>query len=382
MNEQLALRLLRGIMDWDEDVATREYRWVRLISRLKYDGYGDYLAGVRFAESLSGWLSQFSMGDRQAAYEFVKTRLVYFSHAEIQRLVEQLFPRFVEPHLREVVASKLELPPYLVGSSRRAMGLFERGRRQTLFIGLSDGARLDSLRRANSGILANDQVVLATHIDDEKWVDLGEKLAGSAQFAGDTSRPKFETVYLIDDFAGSGTTFVRKKASGAWTGKVKKFWDALSTARGGLTKAGKVLPLSDTFSLHVHHYISSAQARDAIETRLAAISREREPRDWFHSIAVTQGLLLPKALPVQPTTDQRMWEISEKYYDHDLFEQLKEHLGESGQTHLKHGYANAALPVVLEHNCPNNAVSLLWAETTGKEGHRMRPLFPRRHRHS
>ena len=53
MDEQLALRLLRRIMQWGEDVATQEYAWVRLLAGLKYDGYGDYVAGVRFAESLA-----------------------------------------------------------------------------------------------------------------------------------------------------------------------------------------------------------------------------------------------------------------------------------------------------------------------------------------
>lgn len=32
---------------------------VRLIASLKYDKYGDYVAGVRFTEGLAGWLAQF-----------------------------------------------------------------------------------------------------------------------------------------------------------------------------------------------------------------------------------------------------------------------------------------------------------------------------------
>jgi hypothetical protein len=79
MDEQLALRLLRRIMQWAEDVATQEYAWVRLLAGLKYDGYGDYVAGVRFAESLAGWLAQFEQGDRQTAYDFVKHRLAWIS---------------------------------------------------------------------------------------------------------------------------------------------------------------------------------------------------------------------------------------------------------------------------------------------------------------
>jgi hypothetical protein len=69
MNEALALRLLRRIMDWDEEAAAREYRWLRLMSRLKFDGYRDYLAGVRFAESLAGWLTPFKPEQRKDAYK-------------------------------------------------------------------------------------------------------------------------------------------------------------------------------------------------------------------------------------------------------------------------------------------------------------------------
>jgi hypothetical protein len=160
MHEQLALRLLRQIMNWDEETAAREYRWVRLMSRFKFDGYRDYLAGVRFGESLAGWLSQFRFQHRQAAYSFVKDRLVYFSPLEIQRLVEQLYPRFIEPCLRGAVATEAGIAPYLIWSDVNASRLFERKRRQVLLIGLSDGARIDMLRRANAGTLVNDQIVL------------------------------------------------------------------------------------------------------------------------------------------------------------------------------------------------------------------------------
>jgi hypothetical protein len=382
MQEQLALRLLRRIMGWDDETAAQEYRWVRLISRLKYDGYGDYLAGVRFAESLAGWLNQFDPKDRQASYDFVKTRLVYFSPAEIQRLVEQLYPRFVEPRLRNAVANELSLPAYIVLSNAEARRRFDRKRRQTLFIGLSDGARLDILRRANTGVLTNDQVVLATHIDDEKWIDLGKKLAENPLFAGEQT-PVFESVYLIDDFTGSGTTFLRQKKDGAWTGKVKKFWDVLAAARQSPAAAGRAIPVSERFSLHIHHYISSDQARNSINERLRFIASTRDVNQWFHEVIVTEGFLLPATTPISAASDPAMWAICDKYYDHDLYERLKEHLEESGQTHAKHGYAHAALPVIMDHNCPNNSISLLWAETDGKSGHHtMRPLFPRRHRHS
>ena len=49
---------------------------------------------------------------------------------------------------------------------------------------------------------------------------------------------------------------------------------------------------------------------------------------------------------------------------------------ELGGTNLKYGFAGGALPLVLSHNTPNNAIGLLWAE-----GSNMRPLFPRVTRH-
>jgi hypothetical protein len=46
------------------------------MSRLKFDGYQDYLAGARFLESLVDWLQQFDPQDRPVAYDFVRNRLV------------------------------------------------------------------------------------------------------------------------------------------------------------------------------------------------------------------------------------------------------------------------------------------------------------------
>ncbi len=59
MINTLALNLVADVMKWDDEVATKEYAWLRLISSMKYDGYSDFPAGVRFLESLVSWLRQF-----------------------------------------------------------------------------------------------------------------------------------------------------------------------------------------------------------------------------------------------------------------------------------------------------------------------------------
>jgi hypothetical protein len=54
-----------------------------------------------------------------------------------------------------------------------------------------------------------------------------------------------------------------------------------------------------------------------------------------------------------------------------------------GGTDARLGFGQGALPLILEHNTPNNSVALLWAETDGGNGHHaMRPLFRRRQRHN
>ena len=77
MKEELALRLLSQIMEWDDERSRKEFAWLNIMSRYKYDDYQDYLAGARFTESLLKWLQQFEQGHRETAYTFVRRHLVY-----------------------------------------------------------------------------------------------------------------------------------------------------------------------------------------------------------------------------------------------------------------------------------------------------------------
>jgi len=385
MKETLALRLLGKVMNWDEEEASREYGWLRLMARLKFDDYRDYVAGVRFIESLVAWLNQFEPKDRTTAYDFIKERLIYFSSLEINQLIEQLYPRFVEPWLRRQAAAAAGCDPWMVHADPDGRAAFERSRRQTLFVGLSDGARLDRFRRANAGILENDQIILATHIDEDKWRDLGQKLAKSRAFEESHDDPKFTDIWLLDDFTGSGTTFLRWSADDeSWTGKLYKFRLQLETMRRAL---GDALPVSPCVAVHAHHYISSAVARETIKERLETIRLSAGPTaNLFENVDISESLLLPHETPVTKYKEPEIWDLTERYYDEGLSEELKEHLEKSGIPDVKRGYAEAALPVVLEHNCPNNTIAMVWAETEGRTGdparHPMTPLFRRRHRHS
>jgi hypothetical protein len=372
----MGLSLIAEVMGWPEDQAqaTQEYAWLRMMASVKYDGYSFFRAGIRFVETLATWLKQFEHPDRGAAYDFVKRRLVYFSLPEIQCLVDNFIPEVVTPDLRAVVASDLGVKPYEVWKDRNGADAFNRRLRKVLFVGLSDGSRIDLLRRSNFSRISQEQVAPMMNIDIEKWRDLNDNLVKQEGMKPDE---KFEDVYLVDDFTASGTTFIRQ-VEGKWKGKLKKFNDIVIDARAEL---GEEFPIADGYSLHIHHYVSSYQARRNLDEKL-----ETATRDWkeksFGKYNITQGLTLPETLPLSQPGDAMALALCDRYYDHALFKRLEKHCREAGMDTMKLGYAYCALPVVLEHNTPNNSIPLLWAETVGDDGaHAMQPLFFRRDRH-
>jgi hypothetical protein len=386
MINTLALNLVADVMNWDNEVATREYAWLRLISSMKYDGYSDFRAGVRFLESLVSWLRHFNEADRAAAYAFVKERLVYISTLEMQRVIETFIPETVTPYLRGSVAAELGIKPYDVWRTAEGASAFRRRLRRCLFVGLSDGSRIDVLRRANAGRLSQEQVVPMMNIDDEKWKSLADDL--TKEHGNDA---RFDDVYLIDDFTASGTTFIRFP-EGKPKGKLYKFVKIVQDARMRLVDSGKIFPLADGYTLHIHHYVSTRQAHDALEERVAEANEKLENKSFGRAF-ITKGMLLPSDIRVatidketrSPTltrsSDGPIVDLCNRYYDDELFKRLEMHCKEAGQTDMKYGYADCALPLILEHNTPNNAIPLLWADTPGKHGESMHPLFFRRDRH-
>ena len=378
MNQDLGLKVLGRIMNWPDDRARQEFEWLRMMARLKYDGYRDFQAGMRFVESLATWLEQFAQHERETAYAFVRYTLVYVGPSEIQRLVEQFYPRTVQDCLFHMVANEIGIEPYRVLASTNAQRMSERLRRQILFMGLSDGARIDTIRRTNSGVLSNEQFVQGTQIDTEKWKDLLDHLREDLK----DPEARFRLIYLIDDFAGTGTSFLRfddKKRK--WKGKLLRFKDAMESANAAL---GDDKLFEDNWQLGVHHYIVSSAADGEIKKRLDETA-DTFGEGWAGVTGTSFGMVLPPDLPINTVSGHHddFIKLTQVYYDPII---RTKHTDIGGVTHLGLGYGGCALPLVLEHNTPNNALALLWAETDGgdRDGVRvpaMRPLFRRRHRH-
>ena len=380
MNEKLGLRTLARIMNWTDTRAGEEFAWLKLMARLKYDGYRDFQAGMRFIESLVTWLQQFKTQERETAYMFVRRTLVYIGPGEMQRVVEQFYPRFVWDRLVRMVAKEHGIPPYSVLIDSSGEAAIERLRRQTLFMGLSDGARIDTIRHANSGVLSNEQFVQGTQVDTDKWRDLLDNLREELKDA--TAR--FRIVYLVDDFSGTGTSFLRfDEKTAKWKGKLVRFKDSVNGAKG---TSDEDRLFEEDWVLCVHHYVASAAAAAAIQERVRHFADTGNfPENWARTTCPTFGMVLPNDLPIDMSGEchDDFIELTRNYYDPVL---RTKHTDVGAVKHLGLGYGGCALPLVLEHNTPNNSVALLWAETDGgiRDGvpaPAMRPLFRRRQRH-
>jgi hypothetical protein len=365
MNEALARRVFQDIMDWDESRRLQEFEWLQLMAQFKYDGYRDFVAGLRFVESLADWLQQFPREKRETAYQFVKTKLIYLGPGEINHLVELCYHREVKPRLLHHVASARGIDPYHVWSDRSSAEHFRRVLRQSLFFGLSDGARIDTFRRANTPPIENDQVLLATEISDEKWADVLASLRKALQ----DEAARFQFVFLLDDFVATGTTLLRF-SKGEWKGRLPRFWES------------KPPTLEDYFEpdfvVHVHHYIAAAAAMQKIKARAEEI-RESRGSQWFGRLEFTAGTVLPESIRITKENAGAFAELIDTYYNSEI-ETDSTRVG--GTQDIKYGYGYCGLPLVLEHNTPNDSLPIIWADTSNQNGqHAMRPLFRRRQRY-
>ena len=364
MRQEFVLGTIADIMGWDNGQSTAEFAWLRLMSRLKYDDYQDLLAGVRFLESLADWLQQFPFEERSHAYRLVRRRLVFFSAKEMRHLVELFYPETVEPRLMAKAAELARIPYYDVWADSEARTLVDRLLKKSVFVELSDGARADILRRLNEGRISNEQVVTSPQITQQKWDDMLDKLRTTL---GDPHE-RFSFVFLMDDFTASGTTLLRKE-NNVWKGKLERFWHE--------TRDYMDSHFAADWILEVHHYIATQQAITTIQHRNQQRAGDSTSQHWFPEVRFSCGMSLSDDLRLRPGHDPDLDRIVKTYYDPAVETQ---HLKKGGKD-ARWGFAQCGLPVVLEHNTPNNSLALLWAETDNPDGHSMRPLFRRRQRH-
>ena len=366
MHDQRAASLLAKVMGWDDVESVRSVlSRLQLLADYKYDHYQRFEPGRRFIESLALWLNQFERTDRARALELVTRRLVFFSDEEMSHLVRTAYPDLIVQERMRMVAEEYDIPTYRVGEISRHTRFHEL-RLKSLYLGLSDGARTNELRRASSGEIGNEQIWQAYELGDEKAREMLAELSKAFAKEGiKAASPRFYLAWLLDDFSGSGNTYIRYDyEEKKFKGKIKKIYERLK-------KGDLVDP--HYYEVFLLLYTATRQAIDHIEY-------------WSERFTSDHGFTPLKVrvlCPIEPeaaltrgadAADFQALLSNPKYTDPKAAD---EHFRVGRTDDPRLGFAGCGLPVVLSHNTPNNSVYILW----GPEQSAFAGLFPRVSRH-
>jgi hypothetical protein len=365
MRDQNAQTLLAKVMNWEreEDVTSRVPS-LQLLADYKYDHYQRFGPGRRFIESLALWLDQFALEDRESALNLVQERLVYFSEPELLHLVQTAYPDLIVQERLRLVAGEQDVPAFHVGKLRHH-ARFRELQLKTLYLGLSDGARTNELRRASGGEIGNEQIWHAYELGEDKATEMAEDLRKALdKFGYSTSMDRFNLIWLLDDFSGSGYTYIRFDAEKSkYKGKIAKIYERLN--RGDLIDTSH-------YEVFLLLYVATRKAIDHISYWSERFTSENGYKPL--QVRVICVIEEDEALTRNWSPPLESILTNANYYDHKAFDK---HIAVGGTRSAQLGFAACALPVVLSHNTPNNSVYILW----GPETFKFFGLFPRVSRH-
>lgn len=368
MKYQLAESVLKSTMShWDLSKMIEETNNIQIISEIKYDDYQQFTHGMRYIESLALWMRQFeSKEDREIVYDMIKNQLIYVSEEEMRQLVAYTYPLIIKKYLMCKTKDFCEQFSICDPSERRQV--YDFYQRCSLFLGLSDGAHIDYFRRQNS-TLSNEQVFVHYDFSDAKAEDMKKELEKEGQiietathFAGHLSA-EFTSCFLIDDFTGSGKSYIRKDADG-WHGKISKFINRLKEIKFDYKE----------MEIHLILYVATETALDHIRERVDEYVKE----EGIKSITL-DAIQIVK--PLDWTENAELSELLKRNYEN--FKRLgyrsyvDRHFQKGGGGYPYYGFSDCSLPLILYHNTPNNSLPVLWYSWEDQ----INALFPRITRH-
>lgn len=367
MQEENAAKLLAHVMNWGDDLGgvSEALHPLQLLAEYKYDHYQRFAPGKRFIESLALWINQFDQADREHALAFVQRWLVFFSDEEMSHLVGTAYPDLIVQERMRLVAEEFDIGLHHVIEISRHQR-FTDLRLKSLYLGLSDGARTDELRRASDGEISNEQIWQAYELGEEKAEDMIKELKKALLKTGkDLKHPLFNLIWLLDDFSGSGNTYIRfDSESNGFKGKVPKIYDRL-------TKGDLVDP--QHYEVFLLLYVATRQAIDHIEYWAERFTSEKGYKPL--QVRVLCTIEPENSLGKSPDEGIKALLSNDKYNDPQAAD---EHFRKGGTDDPKLGFAGCALPLVLSHNTPNNSVFILWGP---EHPEKFFGLFPRVSRH-
>lgn len=358
----------------DKDQILERIRHLTVLANYKYNEYHQFAPGRYFLESLVTWLNSITdPEDRSAAFDFVYRRLLFFSRGDMYHFTRIAFAHQVRPALLRWAAAELQLDPSEHVRLARSR-YFETVVRSAVFLAMSDGARIDDFRRL--GALSNEQVAPNYDLTPERWAEIAEEWRKARTKAlpeiAAESRPippeMIRQVFLVDDFAASGSTIIRKE-NGEWKGRYPKFIKQLYD---------KKWPVDlQNVQVHLVLYVVTRQALKSIHNDIQEFRAERlkdekatPETEIFHVQMLEENVRVGSN-----KEDDRYRPFIEHYEIEGSYDSSIKKGGPDG--HQRWGYKECALPLVLFHNTPNNSIAPLWMYSDLK----MPGLFPRVRRH-
>ena len=345
MQKDLSKRLLSAVLGWSDDEIEEYSHLIGNLAELKYDEYQQYKPGSRFVEHLCAWLNQFAKGsERDIAFHFLLDNLVFISISEMHRLIETAYYEHILPLFEEDAATVCQ-EIGMEGCEHRIAKLFKT---KALFLAMSDGARIDVLRRIAG--LDHEQVFVTYELPDQKFAEI---ILGMDQRVKDKEQdevivkriPKgFSHIFLLDDFSGSGISYFRKETD-EWHGKIYKVIEKLKKEKIISSETNRI-------KVHVILYLATQKAKDRINNEIKNFYAKKKNKVDIDVIFV-QGIN-------QVILNKEQEDLFIKHYT-----TVKKEIEDS---HYKKG--NIDYP---HHNTPNNTFPIIWAGDNA--------LFPRVTRH-
>jgi hypothetical protein len=175
---------------------------------------------------------------------------------------------------------------------------------------------------------------------------------------------KFHTTFLIDDFTASGKSYFRPDEG---KGKIWKFLDKVF----GDDKDWKNLVDKNNLDIHIVFYLATITA---IETIQGSIDEWKVSKGIKNNIVVYAIQIIDNTIKDKVEENKAFMELAKKYFDDKI---INKHYrkGKHDNPHL--GFNECGLPLILNHNTPNNSLPILWLP----DDMLYKGLFPRVTRH-
>ena len=322
---------------------------IQIISEIKYDDYQQYTHGMRYIESLALWMRQFETDqEKDCAYDFVKKDLVYISEEEMRQLVMCSYEIAMKRYL--IAKTKAFSNEKNILSVKDRKDVYRYFKRRSLFLGLSDGSHLDFFRRHNSE-LSNEQVCVHYDLSEEKACDMkkelkNEQIVKSINKRYNENNENFDSFFLIDDFTGSGRSYIRKDSQG-WHGKIYAFYDRFLSKCIG----------QDDVSVHIVIYVATKRALLYIQDQVDVFSKEKHIND-----ITVDAIQIVEPVDWNEHSDLKklLKDNYKKYFSKVKESYVDKHFKVGGGKEPYLGFGDCSLPLVLYHNTPNNTLPIVW----------------------